>query len=88
MQQAHAGPLGLQQAVGPLVQQLPPLGPQAVEPGRQLGGRQLLERSATGVRPTALGSRIYAHARQIRDELRQLERHLRHLDRLGVVPDR
>ena len=51
-------------------------------------GRQLLERSATGVRPTALGSRIYAHARQIRDELRQLERHLRNEQRPEPAPIR
>lgn len=47
-------------------------------------GHRLLERSAAGVRPTLLGSRLYAHARQIRGELRQVER-LLHPEGLSTV---
>lgn len=56
-------------------------------------GHKLLERSVTGVTPTLLGTRIYAHAHQIRDELRKIEHHIQAEDirdrsgiRFGALP--
>lgn len=40
-------------------------------------GDRLLKRSPTGVTPTSLGERLYAHARLIREELERAQRRLR-----------